>query len=193
MWYERKKKFIEGIRVVTTKLSDKQFETNFKKAYESFKASNSDLSLLSQLDTNYANELSAEERQLADRTFLYIAQRLNLFLLSPAKLQGDLTDLGFSNEKADLIVKIYSESSREIVKNLQTEESDVNEEVVYVTKMTLADDTSSRCRKPTVRLSLKKKDQELIFENLGRAELGNLFDNFEIIQKELDAISTNKT
>lgn len=191
MWYEKKKKFIEGIRVITAKLSDKQFEANLKKTYECFKASDGDLSLLS-LDTNYASELTAEEGLLADKTFLYIAQRLDLFLLSPVKLQSDLSDLGFSAEKAEILVKLYSESTREIVRNLRTEES-TEDEVAWVTKLTLVDDTSSRCKKPAVRLSLKTNDQQLTFDNLGRAELGNLFDKFENIQKELDALSANKS
>lgn len=192
MWYEKKKKFIEGIQVISAKLSDDQFEVNLKKIYECFKNSDGDLSLLTQLDTNYANELTAAEGRLADKTFLYIAQRLDLFLLSPVKLQSDLTDLGFTAEKAEILVKLYSGSTREIVRNLRTEESIEGDEVEWMTKMTLSDDTSSRCKKPAVRLSLKTNNQELIFDNLGRAELGNLFDKFENIQKELDALARNK-
>lgn len=190
MWYEKKKKFIEGIRVIS-KLSNKTFEENLKIIHENFKASDGDLSFLAQPNTNYENELSAEESRLADKTFLYLAQRLDLFLMSPAKLQSDLTDLGFTAEKAEIIVKLYSESNREIVKNLRMDESDENE-VSWTLKTTLADDTSSRCKKPSVRLNLKTNNQEVTLDNLGKIELGSLFDKFENIQRELDNLTANK-
>lgn len=191
MWYERKKKFIEGIRIIATKLTAETFESNLGKIYASFKTSDGDLSLLTQLDTSYNGELTSEECRLADKTFLYLAQRLDLFLLSPAKLQSDLTDLGFSSDKAEIVVKLYSESTRDIVRNLQMEESTENE-VSWTLKMTLADDTSAKCKKPSVRLNLKTNDQELTLENLRRAELGSLFEKFENIQKELDNLTANK-
>lgn len=192
MWYEKKKKFVEGIQVINEKLSNEKFEVNFKKVFDSFKASDGDLGLLAEIDTNYGKELSAEETGLADKTFLYLAQRLDLFLLSPVKLQSDLSDLGFTGDKVEILVKLYSESTREIVTNLRIEKS-IDNEVAWVTKTTLADDTISRGKKPKVRLSLKNNDQELTIDNLGRAELGNLFDKFENIQKELDALAVNKS
>jgi hypothetical protein len=184
MWYERKKKFIEGIRVIS-QLSSESFERNLKKIHESFKSSEGDLSFLAEPGTDYGSELTTDASRLADKTFLYLVQRLDLFLLSPAKLQSDLTDLGFATDKAEIVVRMYSESTRELVKNLRMEESEENE-VSWTLKTTLADDTSSRCKKPAVRLSLKTNDQQLTLGNLGRAELGSLFDKFECIQRELD-------
>lgn len=191
MWYEKKKKFVEGIRVIS-KLSNETFEENLKNIHESFKSCDGDLSLLSEIDTNYKSELTTEESSLADKTFLYLSQRLDLFLLSPSKLQSDLSDLGFTTEKADIVVKFYSESTREIGKSLQMEESDEND-VTWTLKTTLSDDVNSRCRKPAVRLSLKINDQELTLDNLGRKELGDLFEKFENIQKELDNLESNKS
>lgn len=190
MWYERKKKFIEGIRVIS-QLTDVTFDENLKKIHESFMNSDGDLSFISQLDTNYGSDCSPEDSRLADKTFLYLVQRLNLFLMSPAKLQSDLTDLGFTAEKGEIVVKLYSESTREIVKKLQVEETNENT-VSWTPKTTLADDTSLRCKKPTVRLNLKVNDQEITIENLGKAELGSLFDKFENIQREIDNLPTNK-
>ena len=183
MWYERKKKFVEGIRIIS-KLTNKAFEENLKNVHESFKNCDGDLSLLTEIDTNYKNELKTEETRLADKTFLYLVQRLDLFLISPSKLQNDLSDLGFTAEKTDIVVKFYSESTREIGKNLQMEKSEEND-VSWTLKTILSDDVG-RCKKPAVRLSLKINDQELTLDNLGRKELSSLFDKFENIQRELD-------
>lgn len=190
MWYARKQKLIEGVRLISSKLSNKTFEFNFKILFESLR-NNIDFT---NLDTNYQNEITAiEEIKLADKTFLYISQRLNLFLMSPSKLQNDLTDLGFDTSQVEIILKLYSESTREIVKKLNIEKPIKEDAVTWMTKTILSvDDKNIRCKQPAVQLSLKTNNQELNFDNLGREELSNLFENFENIQHELDTILVNK-
>lgn len=163
-----------------------------KKIYEFYKTSEDDLTCLSQLETVYDDKISREESLLINKTLLYIVQRLNLFLMSPTRLQSDLADLGFTAEKSEIIVKLYWESNRNIIKNLKTEESPESVDVGWTIKTTLVDETSSRCKKHVARVCLKTNDQEVILEDLDHSALGSLFDKFETIQKELDVLSANK-
>lgn len=183
MWYEKKKRFIEGIKI-TSKLTDDQFEVALKKFYEM-----SDPINLSPIDVD---GISLEESVLISKTLLYIVQRLNLFLLSPVKLQSDLTNLGFTAEKTEIIVKAYSESNRSIMKNLATAELENNADVSWDIKTTLMDEVNLKCKKPVARISLKTNIQDLTLEDLNHSDLLALFDDFEVIQKELDILSTNK-
>lgn len=193
MWYERKKKFVEGVQVIAKNLSPDQLEGNLRTIQERFEDFDGDLSLLAQLETDLSANLTPQDVLLVHRTLFYVVQRLKLFLMSPVKLQNDLTDLGFNTDQAEKIVKVYSESTRSLVKDLRMDESEENE-VVCTIKTTLFDDVSLRCKKPVARLSLNTNSQQLTLDNLNRSELSKLFDKFENIQKELDllAVKTNK-
>lgn len=186
MWYEKKKKFIEGVKLISLNISDtKQFEDALTKYYKSSEDDEfSQLELLS--------GLSHDENLLISKTLFYIAHRLKLFLLSPVKLQSDLTDLGFTAEQAETVVKLYSEASRHITNNIRTEESSENDTSITWEVKTSLDETNLRHRTPVARLCLKTDNQEMTLEDLNRSQLASLFDKFETIQKELDVISAKR-
>lgn len=185
MWYEKKKRFIEGVKLILLKLSDvQQFEEALKKYYNS-----TDDDEFKQIEVK---ELTNEQNLLISKTLFYIVQRLKLFLLSPVKLQSDLSDLGFSAEQSECVVKLYSETSRHITNNIRTQETSENDtSITWEVKASL-DESNFRNKKPVTRLNLKADYQEMVFEDMNRSELVNLFDKFETIQKELDVLSAKK-
>lgn len=183
MWYEKKRRFIEGIKI-SSKLTDEQFEIALKEFYTTNDPTN-----ISPIDVG---GISLEESVLISKTLLYIVQRLSLFLLSPVRLQSDLSDLGFTPEKTEIIVKAYSECNRNIIQNLDTVKLESNAEVSWEIKTTLMDEVSSKCKKPAARISLKTSIQELILDDLNYSDLSALFDDFETIQRELDVLAANK-
>lgn len=181
MWYERKKKFLAGVALITGQLSDETFERSLKQYKE----------LTTEIVPITDDELTHEQRSLISKTLFYIVQRLNLFLLSPIKLQSDLKELGFSERKTELLIEFYSFSNRNIIQNLKTGETAEDEiEINWESKNILHDEMNLKCKKPVARLCVKANQQELIVE--GHSDLLTLFDSFENIQRELDALSANK-
>ena len=185
MWYEKKKKFIEGVKLISLKLSDlAQFQPVLKKFYNS---SEDDEFIPIKVE-----QLTDDENLLVSKTLFYVVQRLKLFLLSPVKLQSDLSDLGFTDEQSDCIVKFYSETSRHITNNIRAEESSENDTTITWEVKSSLNESNLRNKTPVARLSLKADHQEIIFEDLNHSELSKLFDKFETIQKELDVLSSKK-
>lgn len=183
MWYEPKKKFLAGVALITGQLSDESFERSLKEYSD---LPNSDIVPVIKDD----DELTPDQRHLASKTLFYIVQRLNVFLLSPIKLQSDLKKLGFSERKTELLIEFYSFSNRGIIQNLKTDESTEDEiEINWESKSTLHDEMNLKCRKPMARLCVKANNQDFIVEG---SDLLTLFDSFENIQRELDALSASK-
>lgn len=184
MWYEPKKKFLAGVALLTG-LSDECFERSLKQYPDGTSPSSLEIVPVDE------EELTADQRSLVSKTLFYIVQRLNVFLLSPIKLQSDLKNLGFSERKTELFLEFYSLSNREIIRNLKTNDSaDEDIEINWESKSVLHDEKNVKCRKPVARLSVKTNHQELIVE--GHSDLMTLFDSFETIQRELDALSASK-
>ena len=175
MWCEKKKKFLEGIVLITDKVKDEQL-------VECLKNINNETHKIE------IAELSPEQNRLIHKTLLYTVQRFNLFLLSPVKLQSDLTSMGFSQRKSEILTEFYSDSNREIIKNLNLNNPSDTTGVTWDIKTTLLDEANVKCKKSVARLSVQSENQEIILENLKHSELLSLFEDFETIQRELDAL-----
>lgn len=185
MWYQRKKKFLEGIQKCE-KIADDQFERILSEVSEMYKNEET----LSGFSDIKINGLSDDERILVLKTIYYIIQRLNLFIMSPVKLQNDLNELGFSTEKSQILIKHYSDISKEIIKDLDMSSSvSTEEEVFWDIKTTLADATSQKCKVPKATITLKSQNQTLKLEDLNHSEMSKLFDKLEVIQSELDNLN----
>lgn len=190
MWYQKKKKFLEGIQTCL-KLNDEKFNDVICKVYEVYRTCEDDLSALTDIEIE-GMKFSSDERILVLKTIFYIIQRLNLFILSPLKLQNDLNELGFSPEKAQILLKFYSDVSKKIVKNLDVSASSTaEEEVLWEIKTTLSDSTSYKCKVPKAKITLKSQNQELTLDDLNHSELSKLFEKLETIQAELDNLNKN--
>lgn len=186
-WFHKKKRFLDGINKCL-KLSDDEFEVTLKKINEITKDSD-DLSAI--LDIELQNpEVTTDERDLILKTILYLVQRFNLFILSPIKLQSDLNDLGFSPEKAQILIQFYSEASRALLTNLDMSSTgSTDEEVYWDIKTTLSDALNQKCKIPKTTIRLKSAATEITFEDLNHSELSKLFDKLEAIQSELDNLN----
>jgi len=148
-----------------------------------------DLSAILDLDIKNP-EITKEERDLILKTIFYLVQRFNLFILSPIKLQSDLNDLGFSQEKAQILIQFYSEASRELIRNLDMSSTgSTDEEVYWDIKTTLSDALNQKCKIPKTTIRLKSSAQEISFEDLNHSDLSKLFDKLEAIQSELDNLN----
>lgn len=187
MWYEKRKKFVEGVKLISLNISDEEFEAALKKYFTEI-----DDELLEELPEIKADNGTDEEILLIRKTIFYIVQRLRMFLLSPVKLQSDLSNLGLSTEKSQIVTRLYSESARCITSNMNTEESLENETSIKWEVKTTLQESNFRCKQPIAQLSIKTEKQEITFDDLNKADLTSLFDKFETIQKELDVLSLNK-
>lgn len=190
MWYQKKRKFLEGIQTCL-KLSDKQFEEVINQVYEVYTTNEDNLSALTDIGIESV-EISDDETILVLKTIFYIVQRLNLFILSPLKLQSDFNELGFTPEKSQIFLKFYSDVSKDIVKNLDmSASSTAEEEVIWEIKTTLSEPTSQKCKIPKAKITLKSQNQEITFDDLNHSELSKLFDKLETIQSEIDNLNKN--
>lgn len=186
MWYHKKKKFLDGIQKCL-KLSDQQFEEVLKNVHEIFKTTE-DFSSISEVEMENST-LTNEEKDLILKTVYYLVQRFHLFILSPVKLQSDLNDLGFTSEKAQILIQFYSEVSRPIIANLDMSNTASTEEVLWDIKTTFSDAVNQKCKIPKANIKLKSKSQEMSFEDLNHSELTKLFEKLESIQSELDGLN----
>lgn len=185
MWYERKKKFLDGVKLISEKLSNVQFEEALKKYY--------DISDDEEFKQIQIEDLTNEQNLLISKTLFYVIQRLRIFLLSPIKLQSDLTELGFTSEQSECVVRLYSESSRHITNSLRTEKLSENDTSITWEVKTTLDESNLRSKKPVARFCIKADHQEVVLEDLNHSDLSNIFDKFETIQKELDVLSAKRS
>lgn len=186
-WCEAKKKFLEGLKVINNRLSDDIFKEKLMEIHEFHKASN-DLSELLNIQPITSDELTQNEWILILKTIYYLVERLSIFILSPVKLQNDLSDLGLKSEKSEVLVKWYSANSRNIVSSLDSNEaiSDIN--IGYSVKTSLSNEANQKCKTPLATVSIQKANQEIVLNDLSHSELSEIFDQMENIQRELDAL-----
>lgn len=169
-------RYLEGVGLITEKVSDEQLQETLKHIDNHEKISN----------------LTDNENRLVLKTLLYLVQRFKMFVMSPVKLQSDLMNLGFSSRKSEILTETYSESNRDIIRNLKSSEDNCNDpKIAWDIKTIIKDEVTDKCKKPVARLCLKQSDQELI-QDLSHSEMLVLFDNFEKIQLELDMLSSKK-
>lgn len=187
MWFERDKKFLEGVNLISKSISNEVFESVLTGLY---KAKGNQEQIQSILVNGIAGIDNPDQRKLIMKTFVYLVQRLNLFILSPVKLQNDLTQLGFSAEQTEIIVRTYSESNRALISNIGFSDFQESHSVNCTMKTTLVDDAHVRCKKATAQLSLNSNDGVVILDDFDITSMSTLFKTFEEIQFELDKLSS---
>lgn len=127
---------------------------------------------------------------------VYIVHRLRKVLISPSKLQEELSGLGFSTSKIETLVTNYSlfniNSIKSVVEELKPKESGDSDKssvqcgVFNEVKSLLF---KSRRKTTVTKISLRTEDNVLDFKDLDQAALTNLFDIIESIQIDLDGNS----
>jgi hypothetical protein len=182
MWYQQKRKFIEGVEILSIKISTEEFEIKLAEMYDKFKSCEEDFSFLSEFEIG--SMLSNEERILACKSLLYLVQRLAIFIITPGKLQSDLSDMGFKTDKVETILKFYSSINRDFVKDLH---SGNEKEISWNLNTILYDDDRIKSKKNTAKITISSENDDITLDKLDFNSLSKMFNVFEDIQKELDS------
>ncbi|KAM3965598.1 COMM domain-containing protein 10-like [Aphomia sociella] len=125
---------------------------------------------------------------LSIKTILYLFKRMLKFIFMPNNLKINLTNIGLNNEKAEVIVKVWSSETRTTLNDMNSESIDGCEDTLnfsWKLNAELSSDYHKKCKIPKSYISLLggKTDTEI---ELTHSELYSVFLQFESIQSELD-------
>lgn len=127
---------------------------------------------------------------LAIKTVLYLFKRMLKFIFMPVDLKNDLDRIGLENDKAELIVKVWSNETKQTLEELGPDGLDKFGETLNFS-WKLNAELSSDCRKkykvPKVYFSVNGENCETEIE-MTHPELYSVFLQLESIQNELDNI-----
>lgn len=190
-WYDRSKVFAEGVQLIN-KLPNVDFKRIILENDEFHFYETSDDSD-SEVQHGPPKSFTKDEGALLQRTILYLVNRLNLFLLTPTSIQKDLKELELDDDKIDILLKYYCDITKNIVKDIEPdiESSPKNDQIYYDLKTVYASDILGRTKQPVARLVLKLNNQSLDME-MRHEDVSKMFEGLELIQSELDDISSKK-
>ncbi|CAO1436931.1 unnamed protein product [Diamesa serratosioi] len=187
-WYKKSKVFLEGVKLLN-KLPSADLSEIISEIVKN------GLALSDYNENKHSTPLNftEDEGTLVHKTILYLVNRFNLFLLTPTSLQRDLKELGLDDEKTDLLLKYYCDISKDIVKDLapNIESSPADDVISYDLKTAYASDTLGRTKHPVARLFMKINGQSVDME-MRREDVSQMFESLELIQSELDDLSSRK-
>lgn len=129
------------------------------------------------------------------KTFSYILKRTSTFIIKPTKLQMELRDkLKLNEDKVDAIVKLWIKNTKPILDNLQEGKYDSNEieDVAWKLNVQISSHCQQKEKTALAVLQLKTAAGEDINWEMNHDELLNLYNQFEGIQNELDAMRSTK-
>lgn len=191
MWFQKKKKFLDGIKTCN-KLNEEEFDDTLKNIYEIYLECIEDNLTIEKYQEILvgSSEISDKERDSIIKALVFIVQRFHMFILSPVKMQSDLiNELGFSSIHAHILLKLYSDINRKMIISDLDMTASASENVIWDVKTTLSEPTSQKCRIPKASITLKNMTQEMNLKSLNHSELSRLFDKLETIQCELDNLN----
>ncbi|KAH8287160.1 hypothetical protein KR054_003841, partial [Drosophila jambulina] len=130
------------------------------------------------------------------KTFSYILRRISTFIIKPSLLQRELRDkLQLEDEaKIDAILRLWVRETTPIMNNLASKryESNVIEDVAWKLNVEVASHCQQRTKTPLAVLQMKTGAGEDISIEMTHPELQDLYNQFESIQSELDAMLAMK-
>ncbi|XP_043661218.1 COMM domain-containing protein 10 [Drosophila teissieri] len=130
------------------------------------------------------------------KTFSYILRRISTFIIKPSLLQRELREkLQLEDEaKIDAILRLWVRETTPIMNNLASKryESNVIEDVAWKLNMEISSHCQQREKTPLAVLQMKTAVGEDINIEMTHPELMELFNQFESIQGELDAMLAMK-
>lgn len=133
-------------------------------------------------------KVDEESLVMSIKTLKYLLKKMLKFIFVPLTLRTDLKSLGLCDEKADVIVKVWSSETRPILDQFSKETSGMSQDDLNFTWKLNAELSSDYCKKtkiPKAYLSLTNHKGHTEIE-LTHSELYSMFINFEQIQNELD-------
>lgn len=129
------------------------------------------------------------------KTFSYILKRTSTFIIKPTKLQMELRDkLKLNEDKVDAIIKLWIKNTKPILDNLQEGKYESNEieDVAWKLNVQISSHCQQKEKTALAVLQLKTAAGEDINWEMNHDELLNLYNQFEGIQNELDAMRSAK-
>ncbi|KAH8276002.1 hypothetical protein KR018_007084, partial [Drosophila ironensis] len=130
------------------------------------------------------------------KTFSYILRRISTFIIKPSLLQRELREkLQLEDEaKIDAILRLWVRETTPIMNNLASKryESNVIEDVAWKLNVEIASHCQQREKTPLAVLQMKTGAAEDINIDMTYPELLELYNQFENIQGELDAMLAMK-
>ncbi|XP_016956182.1 COMM domain-containing protein 10 [Drosophila biarmipes] len=130
------------------------------------------------------------------KTFSYILRRISTFIIKPSLLQRELREkLQLEDEaKIDAILRLWVRETTPIMNNLASKryESNVIEDVAWKLNVQISSHCQQREKTPLAVLQMKTAVGEDINLEMTHPELLELFNQFENIQGELDAMLAMK-
>ncbi|XP_033169571.1 COMM domain-containing protein 10 [Drosophila mauritiana] len=130
------------------------------------------------------------------KTFSYILRRISTFIIKPSLLQRELREkLQLEDEaKIDAILRLWVRETTPIMNNLASKryESNVIEDVAWKLNMEISSHCQQREKTPLAVLQMKTAVGEDINIEMTQPELMELYNQFESIQGELDAMLAMK-
>ncbi|KAH8367649.1 hypothetical protein KR084_000959, partial [Drosophila pseudotakahashii] len=130
------------------------------------------------------------------KTFSYILRRISTFIIKPSLLQRELREkLQLEDEaKIDAILRLWVRETTPIMNNLASKryESNVIEDVAWKLNVEVSSHCQQREKTPLAVLQMKTGVGEDINIEMTHPELVELYNQFENIQGELDAMLAMK-
>ncbi|KAI8034775.1 uncharacterized protein LOC128264100 [Drosophila gunungcola] len=130
------------------------------------------------------------------KTFSYILRRISTFIIKPSLLQRELREkLQLEDEaKIDAILRLWVRETTPIMNNLASKryESNVIEDVAWKLNLEVSSHCQQREKTPLGVLQMKTGAGEDINIEMTHPELLELYNQFENIQGELDAMLAMK-
>lgn len=133
-------------------------------------------------------QVEEESLFVAIKTLVYIFKRLLKYILMPVNVKNDFQSISLNNEKADIIVKIFSSETKTVLDELGSKSIESSDNSLNFSWSLNAELSSEHCIKtkvPKAYLSMSRVKENTQIE-LTHSELYSMFLQFEAIQNELD-------
>lgn len=177
--------------VIVNKLEDTKFEQLLRRIVGKIKLQ--DTEIFTQEERQKLEKIFKVDEDsllLAIKTVVYLFKRMLKFILMPVDLKNDLDKIGLGNDKAEVIVKVWSNETRETLEELGSDGIDkYGENLNFSWKLNaeLSSDYRKKYKVPKVYLSVNGENRETEIE-MTHPELYSVFLQLESIQNELDNI-----
>lgn len=185
-----------GINIIN-QLDDDVFQTVLDYVHKNMSPENTDDDQgLEELE--HMVKVERKEFLLLIKTLSYILKRTSTFLMKPTQLQSELKEkLHLVDAKVDAIMKIWVKNMKPLLDNLQADSDGdeelqgKNNELIAVTQnltMQLSSQAEEKQKTLLGELTLTTSRGGTTALKMNHTELTNLFNQLNLIQKELDAL-----
>lgn len=133
-------------------------------------------------------QINNEQLLLAIKSILYIFKRLLKFIFMPSNLRNDLLHIGFSNEKINFFIKVWSTETSVVLNDMASSSDEKYEDdpiLDWKLNAELSSEYQKKCKIPKAYISFLGNSEETEIE-VTHEVLNSMFLQMESIQNELD-------